>query len=704
MEPGALFSWKGLVPDSIYNGSMAHYIYFTSLLGKGPEGANIASNAYNYLYSNTVLAATKYDPHTVTKNHSSVTIDTVFTFLDKIIANEQSKEMAFLQWMTSKKNEGLDITLPDLYSNWSDFIKEFNKNVQDGQDAISRLEIERKRLEYNINTMRQKNEAKLLSGEYTAEDFEQAQKGYIRSANLNTATQLSKVVDFLSGNHRAKTGEKVLQYILTRIGPHLIDWQTSGIALNKQQLAGLLIGISHMILDEYNTIVNELKLDDLAKGQKNNYAVTRDLESILEGNEHINALFDNLITANNLPMIANKFVQEYAVDLSNTNKSANFQAAIKNYAKNTEKKMSEEAKASELAKDLSKLYSRQVVSERSLEKAFHVTQNKSALSEIKDAMIGIFNGAIHSHRVGQAQGRADVILGYLSIDPNLLTSETELNAYATAAQEISDALNALEDKFSGLNTVEYYEKQEKNWATAMKKIDKAIAKFKKIYNGLADCFVIEDSTKYYDSFRVTKNIQGDMTWEAFQGGSLGSNLESQLSKINALYTAGGLSTFDAEWLLDVCINAGPGMIGEGNKNNLENYFSAIAAILLFDNQLGLAREIVQNIPSSGTSVKQLHVFSINGGYYPLSFLLKATRDHLTEVYQAANSELSNGTYGVRATLSGFAHHPPKFDPKFNPMTPDSWQDVYQKGISSTKLEITFLAGFLDLLNAMFNPK
>jgi hypothetical protein len=63
-----------------------------------------------------------------------------------------------------------------------------------------------------------------------------------------------------------------------------------------------------MILDEYNTIVNELKLDNLAKGQKNNYAVTRDLESILEGNEHINALFDNLITTNNLPMIANKFV------------------------------------------------------------------------------------------------------------------------------------------------------------------------------------------------------------------------------------------------------------------------------------------------------------------------------------------------------------------------------------------------------------
>jgi hypothetical protein len=38
--------------------------------------------------------------------------------------------------MASKKNEGLDVTLPDLYSNWSDFIKEFNKNVQAGQDAI----------------------------------------------------------------------------------------------------------------------------------------------------------------------------------------------------------------------------------------------------------------------------------------------------------------------------------------------------------------------------------------------------------------------------------------------------------------------------------------------------------------------------------------------------------------------------------------
>jgi hypothetical protein len=86
---------------------------------------------------------------------------------------------------------------------------------------------------------------------------------------------------------------------------------------------------------------------------------------------------------------------------------------------------------------------------------------------------------------------------------------------------------------------------------------------------------------------------------------------------------GGISIADENWLLDACLNAGPNMIGSANKQNLENYFSAIAAILLFDNQIGLVKEAVDNAASTSTNytVNQLHLFSLNDGYYPISFLL-----------------------------------------------------------------------------------
>ena len=113
------------------------------------------------------------------------------------------------------------------------------------------------------------------------------------------------------------------------------------------------------------------------------------------------------------------------------------------------------------------------------------------------------------------------------------------------------------------------------------------------------------------------------------------------------------------------------------------------------------REAISNIPKSETSVKQLHVFSVNGGYYPLSFLLKATKAHLVKIYQFESSNLSNEGYGARATLSNFAKHPPKFT---NNLTPEEWEKVYNEGLQNTKLDITFFAGFLDILKALFDQK
>jgi len=53
---------------------------------------------------------------------------------------------------------------------------------------------------------------------------------------------------------------------------------------------------------------------------------------------------------------------------------------------------------------------------------------------------------------------------------------------------------------------------------------------------------------------------------------------------------------------------------------------------LFDDQLNIAKEAIDKIDSETnkvtTHVKKIHLFSLNGGYYPLSYVLSLTYDNL----------------------------------------------------------------------------
>jgi hypothetical protein len=66
------------------------------------------------------------------------------------------------------------------------------------------------------------------------------------------------------------------------------------------------------------------------------------------------------------------------------------------------------------------------------------------------------------------------------------------------------------------------------------------------------------------------------------------------------------------------------MVGQNNKHMLEDYLAAFATILLFDDQINVVKDaykaMINKLPSSG-SVTKIHLFSLNDGYYPLSFVL-----------------------------------------------------------------------------------
>jgi len=80
-----------------------------------------------------------------------------------------------------------------------------------------------------------------------------------------------------------------------------------------------------------------------------------------------------------------------------------------------------------------------------------------------------------------------------------------------------------------------------------------------------------------------------------------------------------------------------------------------------------------------------------------------TKSYLMKVYNQIQSEFDDQKYSTKVTISNFVSHPKPFNAITNPMTPQSWKEVYDQGLENTKITITFLAGFLDLLKSLFDP-
>ena len=168
------------------------------------------------------------------------------------------------------------------------------------------------------------------------------------------------------------------------------------------------------------------------------------------------------------------------------------------------------------------------------------------------------------------------------------------------------------------------------------------------------------------------------------GGSLGASLEDQLNKIEALSNAGGISMIDKQWLTAVVINTGNNMIAYGQKSNIENYLAMFAAILLFDGQINIAQEAFKNskLMYLNTSVHQIHLFSVNNGYYPLSYVLKLTYDSLIKGFSQINNETRQG---VQVEIFGHIS-----EPLFGQNPQDSWQLTAKQALKTTKVKMRFL--------------
>ena len=102
------------------------------------------------------------------------------------------------------------------------------------------------------------------------------------------------------------------------------------------------------------------------------------------------------------------------------------------------------------------------------------------------------------------------------------------------------------------------------------------------------------------------------------------------------------------------------MIASGAKNLLEDYLATFATILLFDDQINIVKEAYNKMLNEfkTSDVTKIHLFSVNDGYYPLSFVLKMTRDALIKNYNVAQEFIKNSpSGGAQVEISGYVKAP-----------------------------------------------
>lgn len=222
-------------------------------------------------------------------------------------------------------------------------------------------------------------------------------------------------------------------------------------------------------------------------------------------------------------------------------------------------------------------------------------------------------------------------------------------------------------------------------------------RYTKLQQLLKHSFYRSDTMKTYNEY------QNDI---GFIGGSIGTNLTQQLESIAQMFQQAGLDmTDDLDLLTNIIANTSPEtIIHERFHRTIETYLGSVAAFMLFDEGGAEAEILHDTIKGQSTHTQSpdiLHLYRLNGIYFPGSFILSQT---LKGVQQLNKTLLEIKTLNkgpvIRhgATISILNKMNTSDIPKVG-SSETPWEDVYQTAINdNVQLHITFMAGFINILH------
>jgi len=195
----------------------------------------------------------------------------------------------------------------------------------------------------------------------------------------------------------------------------------------------------------------------------------------------------------------------------------------------------------------------------------------------------------------------------------------------------------------------------------------------------------------------------------FVAGSLGPNIFAQIDNFAKIFEQAGVPFSDNlhEWLYTAVINCSRFTHGEELKDPIEKYLSLLGSFAIFDEggaEIGqIANTWKAHIQISSRSktfvtAKIIHIYELNGIYFPGSYILQRVYDRLTKVMSTVEGKADSNKDGVRIRATA---NPGLINKDIKDLQ-KRWEDVYTKATNPniTSIHVTFLAGLADIITEL----
>ena len=678
------------------------YVFFKSLLDwKGNKKTSA-------LARKTAWMGRDYLTKQTTKGDSNFSeietkIQTVLVGLKAIADAEYAKEKAYINAQKNKLDSSIfNINFPSTpEGEWSEFITLLNFARGNSDTFFNDVKEELKRIEENIQYMKDIDK-KIQKEKPSSELAKKWRQGYQRTTQYKSTQFLNPLVKQLFGTER--TGKNsyvnvIKDYVIKHNWEKFLYQNGARLNFDSASFNALVFASVQLIIQELTKKAN-IKLDDIFQGQKTYEGMMNAFEKWmsldknreLAGIKKLEGILDSAFAKK---MIAQSFKQKLQI---------------------TQHKASEEEEKKKRGSSRHR-NARQLASQINI-------QGYENADEIKKELTDLISGGqwltVHSSLYQPSgnwlfteasellpirDGQINIALGSSSIKVDNLFIETNIEINEALFTKLEEKTqNAFKDTYSSLpehtNFLEG-DVSTANWLTRQQKLEAYKKDLSRILleqqniKDLSESFIVETSDKIYESFGAKSH--------AFDGGSLGPNLASQLAKIDELAASGGMSIGDINWLTSAIINShNSTVIGTGMRQSLEDYLSIIASALLFDDGIQIMQQATQNINQavSSSSINTIHLFFLQGfGYYPLSQILYHLYRELTKASTEGMIEAKGGSAKVKISLKGY---PPDLTP-YEDLTISDWEETGAAAENGALLNLTFLGKFLDILEGLAKP-
>ena len=366
---------------------------------------------------------------------------------------------------------------------------------------------------------------------------------------------------------------------------------------------------------------------------------------------------------------------------------------------------------SQEAKRLAKIFKfSQEIIENKRKKPISFSPNISNINFDNDSPMFILSTDIKSTRLAEimtfASGKiakgletgyinmgADALLGHLYCNYDL-NEEDYIKQEELLDTTINDIQNSLEDfskqRTDRKNYLENNRKMNERIEETLKKLDES----GKQYN--TNFFIIHESTKYYET--IEQGASGRRSNGEILSGFSGRTMVI-LNYIDTMRNIGLDFGIDPDSWYFAALNLNEHSPAKDMKLQLEYIFCIAASLIMFDDTVVIAKEAIKELEFS--NVTNLHLYNLQGLYFPASYIIQETADYLKKLSIEKNNMADVSI--IVPSIEDYTKLYEKGEKKkaLSEMEPEErWEKVKSFTSSETKVSIHFFLNFQNFISNM----